>query len=644
MIERAARGEPTFLETALPIRELSILADTDRRAIDPVYQAHRWWARRPPSLMRGLLLAAALPGSATESLFWDLFADSRPSLVGLHVQDPFAGGGSTLVEASRLGARSSGSDVDPLAVEITRHELDPPSSEAVRAAGEKLLAHLKDRLGDLYPGTPVAIPLHYFWLYEVVCPACNSPGLLYRDLVLCRDAGKSGGVTRDYPLTVFCPLDFRIHQLRDANAAVLSCGRHRIPIRTGTFRAFKYVCRDCGAKWGHKDLKTGTSPRKLIAVEETVTGGRRRIRPPTDEDDLALLKAQATLEQGADLLIPDSRLSEERLDPRPLSYGIDTAQKLFSPRQLVVMGAAMSWVQRAGLEPRVKRAITLAISSALATNNKLCSYAIEYGRLAPLFSVRSYPLPALPVELNPLHPESGRGTIRRCIERVARSGSKTIQRYCWSVSKGAAAPIAMSFTSMGPGLVTCSRADRAQVDGEVDLCVFDPPYFDYIAYSELSEFFRCWHSESKPAGIPLHPTGNSPVESFGLDLGACLRASLRQLATGRPIVFTYHSANPQAWHALGIALDEAKLAVTALWPIRSDGHMGHHSQPGNCEWDLVFVCRRLDETELCRASFALEDWVHAVSPLTIGQVDRTSMSYAINIASGRYGRVARNYL
>ena len=44
----AEPSELTLLETALPVRELSLLAKADRRSIDPVYATHRWWARRPP--------------------------------------------------------------------------------------------------------------------------------------------------------------------------------------------------------------------------------------------------------------------------------------------------------------------------------------------------------------------------------------------------------------------------------------------------------------------------------------------------------------------------------------------------------------------------------------------------------------------
>src|SRR5208283_3041806 len=124
----------TLLETALPYREMSLVAKADRRAVDPVYAAHRWWARRPPGVIRALLLASALPASTPEREFWVKFGVAERHLEGLRVHDMFAGGGAMLVEAARLGGIPSGTDVDPLAVDIVRHELSPPSKDLLQRA------------------------------------------------------------------------------------------------------------------------------------------------------------------------------------------------------------------------------------------------------------------------------------------------------------------------------------------------------------------------------------------------------------------------------------------------------------------------------------------------------------------------------
>jgi adenine-specific DNA methylase len=639
----ARPGDVTLLEQALPVRELSLVIDADRRAADPVYAAHRWWARRPPALMRALLLAAALPADCSPAAFWAAYAQPEQLLAGLRVHDPFVGGGSTLVEAARLGATASGSDVDPLAVEIVRHELSPAPAEDVRAAGDALLAHLRELDSTLYPDQRGAVPLHYFWLHEVICPSCGASGLLYRDLVLARDRRKAGAVVRDHALTVFCPADLTLHHLKYADRKELwHCGR-RFRLDAGTFRAGKYTCPQCGRRSTHRDLQTGVVERRLVAVEETVAGARRRLRAPTNADAAALAAAGLLLGDTVRLALPQGTLRADRQDPRPLSYGMDTAAKLFSDRQLVVLGTAMRWLQDADLGPGVRRAVTLALSNALATNNKLCGYAVDYGRLSALFSVRGYPLPALAVELNPLHPDGGRGTIRHCIERVARSATPTVRRYAWSVDAAATRAVDLQFpsSSVQPSVVCASADQDPGTSPEVaDLCVFDPPYFGYIAYSELSEFYRCWVASPEPAGTPLLPRGEDPAERFGLDFAACLRATLRRLAPGRPIAFTYHSADPDAWRAIGVALDDAKLAVTGLWPVRSDGHMGHHSHPGNCEWDLVVVCRRLAETRPAPLKASIDDWVTAADPLTVSATDQASMQLAVATAAPRFAAPA----
>lgn len=640
----ATAAASTLLESALPFRELSLVIAGDRRAHDPVYGAHRWWARRPPALLRALLLAASLPPDTSPERFWSAYASSDRPLEGVRVHDPFIGGGSTLVEAARLGAAVSGGDVDPLAVEIVRYELNPAPSQQLQAAGRQLLQHVRAECGDLFPTYQGVQSLHYFWLHEVICPGCGTVGLLYRNLVLARDRKKPGAVVRDAGLSVFCPDDLSVHNLRSADTRRLHHRGRYWPINRGTFLGQRYVCPHCGFKATHKELATGAAPRRLVAVEETPTGQRRQLRSPCATDHRALKAAAARLAKYTDdVAFLTEPLAVERHDDRPVSFGMRTTRDLFTARQLAVFITAMTWVANADLDDTVRAGLRLAVSNALATNNKLCSYAHDYGRLSALFSVRGYSLPALPVELNPLHPDAGRGTLAHCIERAARAGATTVRRHTWAPTAARVVPAELELvTTAATDDVTCAPASTPPSSSEprAQLCVFDPPYFDYIAYTELSAFYRAWLPTPSPSAAPLLPHGKDPGEAFGLDLGVALRALLVRLEIQRPLAFTYHSTNPEAWRAVGIALDEAKLAITALWPVRSDGHMGHHSHPGNCEWDLVLVCRRVTETARAASPFAIERWAQAVYPLEIAAADRISMELAISIVTSRFATVA----
>ena len=471
-----ASRAPTLLETALPWVELSLLASADQRSRDPVYGADRWWARRPPAVMRGLLLASAMSIETTSEEFWSAFASPDPALAGLRVHDPFTGGGSTLVEAQRLGARVTGTDVDPLAALITNFELNPPPASDLVAAGSLLFAHLGKDLAHVYPSSGSAVPLHYFFLRLVSCPECGHEGPLYRNLVLARAPGKVGAVVRDHPLTVFCPTCLSLHDLDRPDRVQLRCCDRRYRIDDGTFSATRYTCPCCDRRWTHSELKTGIAPRRMIAVEETSDGSRRRVRPPTQADLDANDTAVRELARNRRRLdLPTGRFAEDRRDSRPLSYGVSRPTELFSERQLLFFGTAFAWLNAADLDARVRHGMTLALSNALATNNLLCGYASDYGRLSALFSIRSYSLPALAVELNPLHPRGGRGTLTRSIHRVVRSTATSSRRHVWSVERGRTEVAVIDFRpERTANAVSCaSAAEAALHGGSVDICVTD---------------------------------------------------------------------------------------------------------------------------------------------------------------------------
>ncbi len=634
---------PTMLEAELPFRELSRLAHADRRASDPVYAAHRWWARRPPSVMRGLLLAADLPAGTPSDHFWELFRSDGLALAGRRVHDLFVGGGTTVIEASRLGAIPSGTDVDPLAIEIVKHELRRPSATAVHEAGERLLSYVNERAAEFFAGTSTKwTPVHFFSIHEVECPDCERVSPLYRDLVIARASGKSGAVVRDEALVAFCPDCFSLHHLTQSDRREFRCCGQRHKLGGGTFARQRFTCPHCGGQATHRELKTGAAARRLVAIEESAEQQRRRIRAPRSKDYQLLNRAERRLESlRRILLLPQGKLRQRRIDERPLSFGINTPRELFTARQLIVFGLAFRWVKQAKLSRDVRRALTLAVSNALTTNNRLCSYAAEYGRLAPLFSVRGYSLPALAVELNPLHPSAGRGTLRRSIGRVVRSTDEVVRRYVWCSRRRRPVPTTMRFRARPPtNAIVCASAESrpTQLGGPIDLCLFDPPYFDYIAYSELSEFYRVWVGRSRLGGAPLLPDQTNPVRTFSDRLARCLLAVKPRLRKGRPMVFTYHSASSEAWTAIGRALDRAEMVVTGLWPLRNDSHMGHHSAKGNCEWDLVVICRRKSECRPAKPDTSVERWTNAVKPLRIGASDRLSMTHAIAMAAPRFGR------
>ena len=75
------------------------------------------------------------------------------------MHDPFAGGGSTLVEAARLGASVSGTDVDPLAVELVRHEIESFDEQAFGRAADRLFEFQREESSEYALLRAIGFPL-----------------------------------------------------------------------------------------------------------------------------------------------------------------------------------------------------------------------------------------------------------------------------------------------------------------------------------------------------------------------------------------------------------------------------------------------------------------------------------------------------
>src|SRR5689334_7963728 len=115
---KGSRGKSLLDAGLVPVVEIARLSDREGWRPRPIYQAHRWFARRFGSAFRSLLVAAALPKDGD---FWKAYYGGV-DYQGRTVLDPFVGGGTSVIESLRLGANVVGVDVDAVACAITRFE------------------------------------------------------------------------------------------------------------------------------------------------------------------------------------------------------------------------------------------------------------------------------------------------------------------------------------------------------------------------------------------------------------------------------------------------------------------------------------------------------------------------------------------
>ncbi len=204
------------IEEDFPIVEINRLAVPERNSFKPIYQMHKWFARRASCVFRAILLGALKPAGTNimEEFYKDHSGD--PDTNGKVVLDPFMGGGTTVVEALRLGCKVVGIDLNPVAWFIVKTEVEPVDLKDLDGAFERLAncivpwsgKPLRETLLDLYKTAPPwtaeevcgllnSEVIYTFWTKSAVCtsPTCRKQVPLFSDYII---AAKSPSI-RYYP-------------------------------------------------------------------------------------------------------------------------------------------------------------------------------------------------------------------------------------------------------------------------------------------------------------------------------------------------------------------------------------------------------------------------------------------------------------
>ena len=165
----------TCLEVDFPLVPINALSALEGNAGKPIYQMSKWWARRRSCVFRAMLLAAAMEApvrhhpdgqpmlgadgkpivdeDAVAQAVWDAYYANHQaagSFKHLKVLDPFMGGGTTLVEGSRLGFQVAGVDLNPVAWFIVKNELACTDPAEVKAFFDAIEAEVKPQVQPFY--------------------------------------------------------------------------------------------------------------------------------------------------------------------------------------------------------------------------------------------------------------------------------------------------------------------------------------------------------------------------------------------------------------------------------------------------------------------------------------------------------------
>ncbi|WP_312979722.1 DUF1156 domain-containing protein [Corynebacterium sp.] len=498
---------------------------------------HLWWSRKPTSTARAVLFAQIVddPGSRPDlfpteeeqdaerrELFeiieqisnWDtvkndpegwfdkarekimLYTDGNPPAVA----DPFAGG-SIPLEAQRLGLQAHASDVNPVAVLLEKALIEiPPKfagqppvfpgaaevldsddssawpgatglAEDVKRYGEWMLEEAKKRIGHLYPeaelpnGTKAPV-IAWLWARTVTCPnpACGIAAPLTSSWWVSKKKDHEAYII---PIVTDGIVRYEVHHGKNGGPE-----KHE----DGTVDRNGASCAGCGSAISFEYIRSEGHERKIGSqLMCTVAQGRQGNRtfryytkPDRDHEHIEL-PSVAKL---------SGSLPDQALGFRVQAYGFDNYSDLFTERQTIALDTFSSLVnevkQRIKEKHSLERAVAISTMLALTVSrcadrwSSFCSWDRSRDSMRNTFALQALPMIWDFAEAFPLSKTSG--------GFLSQLGwiTKTIQS--------------------APALQNASAEIRSALDTDLSgkILSTDPPYYDYIGYSDLSDFFYIW--------------------------------------------------------------------------------------------------------------------------------------------------------
>jgi putative DNA methylase len=626
----------------------------------------------------------------------ELFNPER--LPGLH--DPFAGGGAIPLEAQRLGLETYASDLNPVAVLINKAMIEippkfaggPPVSlthsrhgskkgeldlgrewpgvtglaEDVRFYGEWMREEAQRRIGHFYP--PVVISadmakempdlkpligqkltvIAWIWARTVKSPNPAFSGCDVPLLKSFRLSAKDGKQVWLEPAT-----DLNSKRIRFN----INTGSGK-PLGDGTVGKTSANCLFSGSsiplKYIREQGKRGLLSQQLVAIVAEGKG-KRVYLPATIEQEALALSACAND-------IPTAAIEHWSGCTNAVVYGLDAFEKLFSPRQTLGLvtfseinreltsrirndavnagylddqiGIDSGGIGATAYAQAVVTYLSFAIDKMADLGNNLCAWEPLAQCPRHLFGKQAIPMVWDYAESNPLSNSSGSWSV------IINGIYKTIAKSFEKVSKEAT-----GFSAQADA--------RKQTISRNRVISSDPPYYDNIPYSNLSDFFYIWlrlnlrsiypslfstlvvpRAEELVATASRHG-GKPEAEKYFLNgMTETMRNLSESAHPGFPVTIYYafkqaetskSGTTSSGWETFLGAVFTANFTIVGTWPVRTENASRMRGQGSNAlASSIVLVCRKrpADAPSISRREFIRE--LNTVLPEALDEMTKGS--------------------
>ncbi|EYD70735.1 DUF1156 domain-containing protein [Limimaricola hongkongensis] len=680
-----------LIEVAIPLEAINA-ASAREKSIRHGHPStlHLWWARRPLAACRAVLFAQLVDdpsshpdefpteeaveaerkrlfqiieelvkweNSTNEEVLERARAEIRRSCGGKlpPVYDPFSGGGSIPLEAQRLGLPAHGSDLNPVAVMIGKAMIEIPArfknmmpvhpgepdaghggyrnaqglAEDVQFYGEWMRKHAEERIGHLYP--KVNLPAEYgggeatvvAWIWARTVP---SPDPAFSDVQVPLVSNfilstKKGSEARLVPVVDRTNRTIAFNIRHDGTQEDWKAAKSGT--KAGAGSNFRCLISDTAitAEYVRKQASSGKMQEMLLAIVAQRKGGRIFLQ--SDH------KHEATAHSAEPSWVPDQKISPDRRAFTPPDFGMHTFGDLYTARQLVALNTfselleevrevIKSDIQENGAVPdrqayadAVTVYLALAISKLSDTQNSLVSWKPSMVQVIHLFTRQ-----AIPIVWDFAEPN--------LFSKSAGDFGVTL------------ANMMRALGNLGHGEQGWLRQHDAQTAKYPEGAVLssDPPYYDNVGYSDLSDFFLTWlrrnlrktypdlfSTLSAPKteeliAAPYRHGGKDKAEEFFLSgMRKAIANAVSQVSDEYPasIYYAFKQSEMTAdglsstgWATFLQAVFEAGFSVVGTWPVRTELANRIRGIGANALANsVVLVCRKRDATAgtITRAEF-----------------------------------------
>ncbi len=422
------------------------------------------------------------------------------------VLDATAGGGSIPFESRRYQLPTIANELNPVPSVILKAVLEHPQvngnlSNDIQKWGDRINKRAREQLEEYYPDVEGQRDLEYVWMHQITCPDCGSEIPLTLNWWLERDSSTSGTALQPKPVEGSSEVELPIVEIGT------DITKSEFNPASGTVTRGKAECPACNVTVDGDEVKeqanNGEMELRLTAVhyESHHKGEGKRYRAATEEDLRAIERTTEKVNNDPDLAtFLTEKIESGAKTSEPKRYGMEMWRDMFAPRQLLThytYWQAFEEVKKAIRDGDSSMAIledeepapnysekeaeviltflALGADKAVDYNSRMCTWVHSAGKIGHAFGQHDFGFKWRFAESR--LPAEGLG-----YDWVLDSMVEVYEELK-ELAGHASAPIEVY------------QEDAANLpldDGEIEVIVLDPPYYDNVMYAELSDYFYVW--------------------------------------------------------------------------------------------------------------------------------------------------------